>query len=219
MKDSDKQERFLELRAQGKSYRTIESETGINRRKFAKWERENKEELDNLKAIELDALREQYWLTRQARIKMFGDQCQRALEELKNRDLSGVSTQKLVDIWLKLDAQLQDETLIPVILDEAGLELRKAGRNLVASLGTGHGPTQSLNDGLVTNNGNGKVKGEDLVKLQVTILQRYEAGEIDGRAAANEMTMVNSVFEGIEIADLQTRLERLESVFGHQPDA
>jgi hypothetical protein len=70
----------------------------------------------------------------------------------------------------------------------------------------------SLNEGHVAKNGDGKVKGEDLVRLQVTILQRHEAGEIDGRTAVNEMAMVNSIFKGIEIADLQARLERIETV-------
>lgn len=212
MKDSESKERFLELRAQGKSLRTIEKETGINRRTLSKWESESKEELDNLKAIELDALREKYWLTRQARIKIYGDQYQRFIEELKERDLSGVPTPKLVDIALKLDVQLRDEALIPAIVDEAGLATRKAARTLVESLDREHSPMQSLKDGPLNNNGNGKVKGEDLVKLQVIILQRYEAGEIDGHTAANEMAMVNSIFKGIEIADLRTQLERLETI-------
>ncbi len=214
MKDSDKLERFLELRAQGKSLRTIETETGINRRTLSKWESESKEELDNLKAIELDALREKYWLTRQARIRIYGDQYQRFIDELKKRDLSGVPTPKLVDMALKLDTQLRDEALTPAIVDEAGLEARKDVRNLVGSLCREHGPMQSLKEGHEAKNGNGKVKGNDLVKLQVTILQRYEAGEVDGRTAANEMGMVNSILRGIEIADLQARLEHVEIALG-----
>jgi len=211
MKDSDKQERFLELRAQGKSLRTIETETGINRRTLSKWESESKEELDNLKAIELDALREKYWLTRQARIRIYGDQYQRVIDELKERDLSGVPTPKLVDIALKLDTQLRAEALMPAIVDDAGLAARKAARNLVKSLDRERDTMQSLKDGPFEKNGNGKVNGNDLVKLQITILQRYEAGEVDGRTAANEMGMVNSIFRGIEIADLQARLERIET--------
>jgi transcriptional regulator with XRE-family HTH domain len=214
MKDSDKLERFLELRAQGKSLRTIETETGINRRTLSKWESESKEELDNLKAIELDALREKYWLTRQARIRIYGDQYQRFIEELKKRDLSGVPTPKLVDMALKLDTQLRDEDLTPAIVDESGLEARKAVRNVVASLYREQGPTQSLEERHEAKNGNGKVKGNDLVKLQVAILQRYEAGEIDGRTAANEMGIINSIFKGIEIADLQARLEQVEIALG-----
>lgn len=219
MKDSESKERFLELRAQGKSLRSIESDTGTNRRTLSKWERESKEELANLKAIELDALREEYWLTRQARIKIYGDQRQRTIEEFKIRDLSEVPTPKLVDIFLKLDAQLRDEALMPAIVDEAGLETRKAVRNLVESLNGEHGPMQSSKNGHAAKNGNGMVKGEDLVKLQVTILQRYEAGEIAGHTAANEMAMVNSIFKGIDIADLQARLERLEIALGAGYDA
>lgn len=55
------------------------------------------------------------------------------------------------------------------------------------------------------------MKGEDLLKLQVTVLQRYEAGEINERTAAYEIAIVNSIFKEIEIADLQARLERIET--------
>jgi len=68
-------------------------------------------------------------------------------------------------------------------------------------------------------NGNGTVHADDLVTLQLTTLQRLRAGEIDGRTAANEVAMVNSIYKGIELADVQTRLERLEKSSGHKPDA
>ncbi len=214
MTDLETVETFLELRAQDKSLRTIERAIGIDRRTLARWDREFKEELENRKAIELEALHEQYWVTRQARIKIYDAQYRRVTEELEKRDLSEIKTPKLVDLALKLDARLREETLTTAIADEAGLEARKAARSLVESLDGRCGQTESLNDRSISKNGNGKVKGEDLVKLQVSILQRYEAGEIDGRTAAIEMGMVNSIFKGIEIADLQVRLERVEVALG-----
>jgi len=42
-------------------------------------------------------------------------------------------------------------------------------------------------------------------------LQRLRTGEIDGRAAANEIATVSAIYKGIEIADLQARLERIET--------
>ncbi|MGA2885631.1 MAG: hypothetical protein ABSE80_10810 [Halobacteriota archaeon] len=129
MKDLQTKERFLELRAQEKSLRTIETEIGTSRRTLAQWESEYKEELENLKAIKIEALREEYRLTTQARVERFGGQLRRVTEELEKRDLSDIPTPKLVDLALKLDAQLRDATVTPPITDEAGLEARKAARS------------------------------------------------------------------------------------------
>src|SRR5674476_1073225 len=108
MKDLKAKEKFLELRAQGKSLRSIEKEIGTDRRTLAKWESEFKEELENLQAAELEALREKYWLTTQARLERYGGLLQRAMDEIEQRDLSTVKTPKLVDLAIKLDSQLQD---------------------------------------------------------------------------------------------------------------
>ncbi|MGZ4934576.1 MAG: hypothetical protein ACXV49_08795, partial [Halobacteriota archaeon] len=68
----NKKQKFLELRAQERSLRSIEKEIGANRRTLAKWESENKEELENLKAMELEAMREEYLLTSRGRGELIG---------------------------------------------------------------------------------------------------------------------------------------------------
>lgn len=96
-----KKQKFLELRAQGKSLRAIGIEIGTNRGTLAKWEREYYEELQNLKAIERDAMREKYFLTSQAQLELLGAQFTRLKEELEKRDLSEIPTTKLFDLVLK----------------------------------------------------------------------------------------------------------------------
>ena len=66
MKDIETQHRFLELRAQGKSLRTVAEELAVGRQTLVRWEREYKEQIENLKAMELDALLERHRLTVQA---------------------------------------------------------------------------------------------------------------------------------------------------------
>ena len=215
MKNIETKQKFLEQRAQGKSLRTIEKEIGIRRRTLAQWESEYKEELENFTAIELDAQREEYRLTTQARIERFGGQLRRVMEELEKRDLSDISTPKLVDLALKLDAQLRDAAVMPAITDDAGVEARKAARNLVQSLGRGRGPMQSSTE-RHAEGGNGRVKAADLVELEVKTLQRYEAGDIDSVVAERVVAIVNSIFKGIEVADLQKHLERLETVLADE---
>ena len=63
MKGAKTKQKFLELRAQGKSLRAIEIEIGTSRGTLAKWEQDYREHLTNLKAIERDAMREKYLLT------------------------------------------------------------------------------------------------------------------------------------------------------------
>lgn len=69
MTKTEARQRFLELRAQEKSLRTIEKKIGVSRHTLAKWEAECKEEIENLRAIYVDRLREEFRLTMQARIK------------------------------------------------------------------------------------------------------------------------------------------------------
>lgn len=134
MKNLETKDKFLKLRAQDKSLRTIEQELGTDRRTLAKWEKKYKEELENRKTLELEALREKYWLTGQARIERFGGQLKRVMEELEQRDLSDVATPRLVDLALKLDARLRDETSTPAIAGEAGFNERKAQLKVKAKL-------------------------------------------------------------------------------------
>jgi hypothetical protein len=108
MRDTAKKSRFVELRAQGKSLRNAAEELGISLQTAVRWDHKLKEQIENLKAMELEALREKYWLTEQARIERLGDQLLRIREQLDKRDLSDIETPKLVDMELKLDAALSN---------------------------------------------------------------------------------------------------------------
>jgi hypothetical protein len=207
--------RFLELRAQGDSLRTIEKKIGTSRHTLAKWEGECKEELENLRAICVDGLREEYRLTMQARIEGFGLMLKRVTKELARRDLSDVSTPKLIDLALKLDAHLTDITAAPTITDDAGLAARTADRNLVESLITAHAPAE--HPSLTGDDGNGDVDTDALVRLQVRTLQRFKAGEIDRATASQEIIIINSISKGIEVADTQQRFDKLERVLAGRP--
>ncbi len=215
MRKVEDKERFRELRAQGDSLRTIEKKTGISRNTLTKWEREYKEEIENLRAIYVDGLREKYRLTIQARLEGFGLLLKRVMEELAQRDLSDVSPPKLADMGLKLDARLADITAVPAITDDAGLAARKADRNLVESLVTPHAPAQ--HPSASGDRGNGHVDADALVRLQVRTLQRFEAGEIDSATASREITIINSIYKGIDVAETQDRLDTFERVLAGQP--
>ena len=118
MKDLDTRQKFLKLRAQEKSLRTIEKEIGTSRRTLATWEREYKEELEGLKATELGALQERYRLITKDKLERYGAELQRVTEELERRDLTNVPTPKLYDLMIKLNACIEKACPDPILGDE-----------------------------------------------------------------------------------------------------
>ena len=128
MKGEQTRQKFLELRAQGKSLRAIEIEIGTSRGTLAKWEQEYREELTNLKAIERDAMREKYLLTNQAQLDLLGTQFTRLKEELEKRDLSDVPTPKLFELVLKYSTRLTEDFPGQSIGTEEQIARQKANR-------------------------------------------------------------------------------------------
>jgi transposase len=57
VKDTETKLTCFKLRAQGKSLETIAAAVGVRRQTVANWLKEHKEEVENLRAMELDALR------------------------------------------------------------------------------------------------------------------------------------------------------------------
>lgn len=120
MKDTETRGRFIELRAQGLSFDKISKELHVSKQSLIEWSKGLGEEIRNLKAIELEALQEKYYLTKEKRIELFGEQLQAIKEELGRRNLSDVPTDKLIELFLKFHRTLKEEAA-PLELEESGL--------------------------------------------------------------------------------------------------
>jgi len=210
MKEVETQHHFVELRAQGKSLRTASDELKIGLQTAVRWERELKEQIENLKAMEIDALLERHQLTVQAQIERYGFELARVTEELKKRDLSDVQTPKLYDIMVKLHARVEEARPRFTWRDDEEIAELKVLSELVAS--RRRKASEAKTHTGEQDNGDGTVRAEDLVTQQLVTLQRLRTGKIDGRTAANEIATVGAIYKGIEIADLQARLERIENL-------
>ena len=210
MKDTKKKHQLVELRGQGKSQRTVAKELGIGLQTVVRWERELREQIENQKAIDLDALLERHQLTSQAQIERYAVEIARLDEEIQMRPPTDVSTPKLYDIRIKLHTRV--DRILPAftLRDDDEIADQKALRKLVASRRNQKASEVKAHAGHGSN-GDGTVYADDLVTLQLTTLERFRAGEIDERTAAHEMAMVVSLFKGIDIADLQARLKRIET--------
>ncbi len=102
---------FIELRAKGLSYAKIAKRLKVSRNTLASWSQELEAEIASLKAMELESLQEQYFLLKEGRIKLLGETLKGLQAELQKRDLAGVSTDKLLDMWLKVYEALKEEAI------------------------------------------------------------------------------------------------------------
>jgi len=100
---------FIELRAQGYSFDKIAKELKISKVALLEWAKEFEDEIINLKALELEALYEKYYLLKENRINKFGILLNRIWEELETRDLKDIPTDKLLDMFNKFYAVVKEE--------------------------------------------------------------------------------------------------------------
>ena len=107
MKDQSVQEKFVELRARGWSFDRIAKELKVSKQTLINWSRELTVEIRNLRQIEHEVLLEQFALTREGRIQFLGDLVKKLREELAARSLATVSTERLVDLTLKVGEEWQ----------------------------------------------------------------------------------------------------------------
>src|ERR1041385_1370356 len=88
MHDVQVQQRFVHLRSQGCSFARIASELNVTKPTLINWSRKFQFEIQNLRAIELEALQEQLVATREIRARALGEQLAKVQQELKKRDRS-----------------------------------------------------------------------------------------------------------------------------------
>ena len=105
----DRQAEFIVLRAKGLSLRQCAQELGTNKDLCNKWDRELKAQIAEHKAERLRDLYSDYGMYREARITALGTALNNIDTELSSRDLSDVSTDKLLDYKLKYTQALAEE--------------------------------------------------------------------------------------------------------------
>ena len=109
MKDQKIKLRFIDLRAQGLSYDKIARDLEVSKQTLINWSKECATEIANLKAIEMESLQERYYLTKSKRIEFLGKSLAAVQDELENRDLKQVPTEKLFDLFIKYTNAVKKE--------------------------------------------------------------------------------------------------------------
>jgi transposase len=98
MKPDETKEQFIELRAKGLSFDNIAKELGVSKQTLINWSKELSLEVSNIKAIQLEALQEKYYILKEKRIELFGEKLKAINDELSKRDLSDIPTERLLDL-------------------------------------------------------------------------------------------------------------------------
>src|SRR3954454_22827561 len=100
---------FVQLRGKGLPFVRIAERLGVAKSTLANWSAELEAEIASARAMELEALQEEFFLLKEGRIRLLGEQLQRLRHELASRDLSSVPTDKLMELLLKYHAVLKEE--------------------------------------------------------------------------------------------------------------
>jgi len=126
MVDNEKKTKFIELRAKGYSYDRISNELNVSKPTLISWSKDFETEIANLKAIELESLREQFYCTKQKRIEILGKQLQSIADELEKRDFSNIPTDKLMELLMKILNQIKQEGEQTIFLEKEYFETMKS---------------------------------------------------------------------------------------------
>ena len=110
MHDDQTVQRFIERRAQGWTYARLMTELNVSKTTLIAWSRKHQFQIQNLKAIELEALREKWLATTTERVNALGEQLRKVEAELAKRDMSGLTTPQLHTLARNLRRQIEQAT-------------------------------------------------------------------------------------------------------------
>lgn len=110
MKIFKEKEKFIEMRAQGISFIKISKEINVSKPILIEWNKEFEKEIAHRQFLAAEELLERYDLMRTARLKRFALLLNKALSELKKRNLESLSSKELLDLIRYLEARLSEES-------------------------------------------------------------------------------------------------------------
>ena len=110
MHDENTVQRFIELRTQGWSYARLMTELNVTKPTLIAWSRKHQFQIQNLKAIELEALGEKWLASTADRVNRLGEQLCQVEGELSHRNLGDLTTPQLYTLARSLRRQIEQAT-------------------------------------------------------------------------------------------------------------
>ena len=105
----EQKHRFVVMRAKGYSYARIARELRVSKGTLTAWNAELEADIAQTRAMELESLQEEFFLLKEGRIRLIGQQLKAIQAEIGRRDLSKVNTDKLLELQLRYFEQLKGE--------------------------------------------------------------------------------------------------------------
>ncbi len=119
---------FIQLRAKGLPYVRIAERLGVAKSTLANWNAELEAEIASARAMELEALQAEFFVLKEGRITILGEQLQRLRGELASRGLTDVPTERLLELLLRYQAALKEEAVeLCPLSDSEQARLRSLG--------------------------------------------------------------------------------------------
>ena len=100
-------QRFIELRSQGWPFVRISAELNVSKPTLIKWSRRHQFQIQNLLAIELEAVADKWLCSVSERLNHLGEQLQEVEAELAGRDIKELSTPQLHSLARSLRRQME----------------------------------------------------------------------------------------------------------------
>ena len=110
MHDDTTVQRFIELRAQSWSYARIMTELNVSKPTLIAWSRKHQFQIQNLKAIELEALNEKWLASTTDRVNALGEQLRKVEAAISQRDVGELTTPQLHALARSLRRQISQAT-------------------------------------------------------------------------------------------------------------
>ena len=129
-------ERFIELRAKGWSFDKIAKELGKAKQTLIDWSKDLQDEIANRKSLELEALYENYYLLKEAKIKKYGAILSKITDELESRSFNNVPTGRLLELYLLYFERLSQEVVEPTFKSSQEIKEERQDRGLLDELTT-----------------------------------------------------------------------------------
>jgi len=126
--------KIVELRAEGLSIQKIASTLGLSKQTVVDATKEMKDEIATLQAVRLDELYEAEALSVEARVKRLSTLLGKLQAELDSRSLSDVPTEKLVDLLLRTQKELEEAKVEPIFKSSQEQAEEREARTALQSL-------------------------------------------------------------------------------------
>jgi hypothetical protein len=110
MHDDTTVQRFIELRASGWTYARLITELNVSKPTLIAWSRKHQFQIQNLKAIELEALREKWLASTTDRVDALGEELRKVEAVISRRDVGELTTPQLHALARSLRRQISQAT-------------------------------------------------------------------------------------------------------------